>query len=185
MAAMILRNQGIKLDYEGIERAVSDKENLPCRLTPLEERSLPPNVSFVYFDVGHNPDAILQTLKRVINMHPTTSVSVVYGCKERKDFLGCVHEMDSLPNIDNMYCVQAKNTPAAVDSQEIYSQSRNSSLLKLSVHRVANGDIKSTMAQAVEDARGDSRPRGIVVIGSFTVMRESREYFGICDPRDD
>ena len=60
-------------------------------------------------------------------------------------------------------------------SEEASRTSRNS------VKVVEDGCIKSTL-KSIQDQR---KVDGVLVIGSFTVMREARQYFGVEDPIDE
>ena len=167
-----------KVTPEAFRRAVEEC-HLPCRYEHLTEDRLAKhkNLKFVIFDVGHNEDAVLKVMQRMRKEYAKEDIIVVYGCKTRKDYASCLTILHD--NSRQIYAVQANHQPESsiVNSSEM--SGKEGSI------RIENGSIKHTLQHIVERiASGEERPAGIIVIGSFTLMREAREYFGIEDPHD-
>lgn len=166
---------------QAIEEALSNDHNLPCRLQPLEKRLLAPfpRLESVHFDIGHNPDAVMKTLQKYNQMVDMSKTVIVYGCKILKDFKACVSNILSFSPL-SVYLVQSQTTAhksGIVESGLIKHEFKDDE----KVIRVAEGDIAQTLRQVV--AQGNVKH--ILVIGSFTLMRESRSFFGIEDLQDE
>lgn len=185
--AMLLRNAAdiLSRDIYIDPKAVTDvchNHNLSCRLEPLSAELMARHsrLSSVHFDVGHNPDALVKTLSRYAGMVDLSKTALVYGCKELKDYASCIENMLAVkPAV--VYLVQSK--AAAYKSGIVKAEKIMQEIgkMKKNVECVGNGDIGETLRECVQREGIEH----VLVIGSFTLMRESREFFGVNDPRDD
>lgn len=179
-AQRLLSAQGFNISDSSFD-SVLHNHHLPCRLEELPAGLLPRGVSSVAFDVGHNPDALAKTLVAYMNRHKGAKPIVVYGCKERKDYQTCLDRIFEL-GVSAVYAVQAKDTKGVVPAQLIRDSGKQNGQL---VELVADGNIGATISQVVNMVeRGDIKEQHILVIGSFTLMREAREHFGLQCPKD-
>lgn len=166
---------------EALEEALSSAHNLPCRLQPLQKKLLAPFpfLESVHFDIGHNPDAVLKTLLKFNQMVDMRKTVIVYGCKVLKDFKTCVSQLLAFSPLA-IYLVQPR-TPGH-KSGIIQSDLIKQDFIDIEkVIRVAEGDIAQTLAHITRQPD----VKHVLVIGSFTLMRESRRFFGIEDPQDE
>ena len=179
-AQEMVKDHGFTIKEDSFTRSF-EKEHLPCRLEELPTEKLSKGVESVAFDVGHNPDALGKTLAAYLQRHDNKPAVVVYGCKERKDFQACLEKIS--PKCQNIFVVQAKNTKGVVEARQIYE---GGVAANLPVKRVGDkGDISQTLSEICSEIEhGKLRERHVLVIGSFTLMREAREYFGLHCPTD-
>lgn len=165
-----------KISKDAEYEAIENKE-LPCRLEPLSQELLAnfPNLKSVHFDVGHNPDALKKTLARYSQIVDMGKTAIVYGCKPLKDGKACLDILASFKP-KGIFAVHSKDpeSKAVVLAHDIQAMAPD--LVKME----ADGDIFLTMDKICKQ-RNYSH---ILAIGSFTLMRESRAFFGIIDPRD-
>lgn len=149
--------------------------HLSCRLEFVKSSDLKDHrLKFACFDVGHNPDAIVKTLRKFSSLVKGKKYAVVYGCKIKKDFISCIETLNQ--HSEHVYLVSAAGKSNVVSAQDM-TDSTGTDKVKV----VENGNIAATLRAIEHDINVD----GVLVIGSFTVMREGREYFGVKDIVDE
>lgn len=174
-AAKLIRPT-LNITKEAEDEAIS-KWEAPCRLEPLSSTLLSkfPTLKSVHFDVGHNPDALEKTLARYSRQTDMNKAAIVYGCKPSKDCSTCLDVLSFFaPKLIFAVCSNEPDSKAVIPAAEIQA------LRPKDVKLIGNGGIEESLAEIVKDQTIEH----ILVIGSFTVMRESRQFFGIQDPRD-
>lgn len=178
-AQRLINAQGFNITNSSFED-VFHNHSLPCRLEELPKQLLPKGVSSVAFDVGHNPDALAKTIKAYIQRHNGAAPVVIYGCKERKDYQSCLDQIFALSK--TVFAVQAKDTKGVVPAETIRSSGQDHGQ---TVGLVEAGQIAPTIAEVIKQVQtGQIKETHILVIGSFTLMREARTHFGLHCPTD-
>ena len=162
---------------EAVFEEVCAHHELPCRLeraTPAALKGFP-QIRSVYFDVGHNPDAIDKTLARYKQLIGGRPFAVVYGCKVKKDYLSCIEHLTR--ESAKVYLVQSSLDSAVVAAQEMLSKAPHNPKLTC----LQAGRIDAAMADVLQGRDG---LQDVLVIGSFTLMREARQPLGYTDATD-
>lgn len=178
-AQRLINVQGFNITNTSFED-VFHNHSLPCRLEELPKELLPKGVSSVAFDVGHNPDALAKTIKAYIQRHNGAAPVVIYGCKERKDYQSCLDQILSLST--KVFAVQARDTKGVVQAETIRSSGQAHGQ---TIGLIAEGRIAPTIAEVIKQVQAEEiKETHILVIGSFTLMREARTHFGLHCPID-
>lgn len=175
-----LIGKSLKLTNKAVDEACLN-HNLPCRLEPLRDDLLSRHqrLKSVHFDVGHNPDAILKTLASYSRRVTMCRTAIVYGCKILKDYHSCMSVMLSF--MPRRVCVVQSCYPGHKSGIVAAAAIRDAVDHRADVHCVNDGSITDTLQHIVNSEDIDH----VLVIGSFTIMRESRQFFGIDDASDD
>ena len=170
-----LLNPKLNISPQAEHEAISNWE-LPCRLEALKSQYLKnTRLKSVHFDVGHNPDAVEKTLELYRTKVDMSKTAIVYGCKPLKDCGSCL-DILLMHNPRAVYAVSSKDP----NSKAVLTAPQIQALRPDHVKMEGGGDINETLEKIVSDPGVDH----VLVIGSFTVMRESRAFFGIADPTD-
>lgn len=154
--------------------------SLPCRTEYLYKQHLSkfPSLSAVVFDVGHNPDGVRNSLEKLKRANKSVEYVVLFGCKQTKDYASSIGLLKDFSQ--TIYLVKAKGRSASVSPEDVISKFGSDQALRV----ISNGDISLTIHEAIRNVP-EGQKKGILIIGSFSLMREARQFFGIVDPNDD
>ncbi|KRX00973.1 Mur ligase, C-terminal [Pseudocohnilembus persalinus] len=197
-------NQFNKLQEKHIDLGCQSSQ--PCRLEPLrtdlhENLQQKINKKFdLFFDVGHNPQALEKSLTKLSNDYPNRQIKVVYGTSSAKDCLDSLGTISKF--VQKCYLVQAQHFRAmnisdikiASDELKLFNQNWQNQVIE----PINNGNIKKTFDTlfGLETKQNEQKLSEIdksqiiqendlvLVIGSFFIMRDVREYFGYQDIKD-
>lgn len=172
-----------KITDSAFEESI-ENYHAPCRLEFLREdlRSNFPLLQFAAFDVGHNPNAIENTLFRFDKLIKGKKYVIVYGSKVAKDYVTSLRIMSD--HSQKIYLVKPHQTTAkTVSAVQMFESARENRISNVECV-VGEGDIKSTLDHIMKSDVSTGSYDGVLVIGSFTLMRESRSFFGYEDPEE-
>lgn len=175
-------------DYRAENRALAAKSlNLLGIDSLLERTKLPPcrfeqhfykgNIP-VIFDVAHNPAGMEKLTELLEEHYPQQKFNIVIAISKTKDLKGCIEHL--LPYVDCWFPVAAKNGRSftAVELME--------ALVKQGVEKnkiQMTESIHQAMTQALQSS--DLDKTGVLVCGTFFIMTEARQAFGIEEPFDE
>lgn len=124
----------------------------------------------------------------VVLRNPGHNIRVVYGSSGHKDSYACFQVMKDY--VYKIHVMQAKHTRAKKldelleNVDQVKSEVTEGSSKEIFEEIKNNGDITSTLNYAFEQSAKAENPEVIVVLGSFYIMPEVRQYFGYKDDLD-
>jgi dihydrofolate synthase/folylpolyglutamate synthase len=151
----------------------------PCRmeqipLTNLNNKCQPHAIILV---VAHNPDGLEYLLSSLRSRYPQKPLRFVCGLSKNKDLQSCASVLAHFGS--SFHCIAANNfraLPAKLLSKALQNAGVKANKLFLKPTLIENLDL------AVECAGKNDEV--LIVCGSFFIMGEVRNYFGITEPQD-
>lgn len=177
-AVDILKEGGLslpKFEQEWVQRNLKCRmERAPSELLSRFEDSKRPKA--VFFDVGHNPQAISYLVQSIQKAGVKESPVFVFGTSEKKDSLSSIKSMSSMG--ERVVLVQAQNArakPLNIMLEECFKE-------KVPVTVFGQGEIGKSLHSLIDE--GLVADKTVVVCGSFFIMEEARDFLGFKDPKD-
>lgn len=130
----------------------------------------------VIIDVGHNFQAIDRILESEV-VRDCKQVRLVYGSKSGRD-LRAIFGLFSNSICEEIYFV-GSGVGGTMKTGEFVAQAKGCGFAGYKI--LFDGEIKGTLDHLVSQKDSDSL---ILVVGSFSIMQETRSFFGIEDETD-
>jgi len=167
----------LKVPNEHINRGILQMPSCRMEHIPLINAKTRDKPHAIILDVAHNPDGLEYLLSGLHKRYPQNPLRIVCGLSKNKDLQSCTSVLAHFGS--SFHCIAANN-PRALPAEELYKALKNTGFKEERLF--LKPSLLENLHFAVECAGKNNEV--LVICGSFFIMAEIRQYFGINEPQD-